>query len=244
MAKKFRMGRRRGLISSRFLFNAAFVAVLITVLFGSYHNQFGELFAPLAPKAKPPSVVYAGASAPAGPSVIKPGAIPASASSGPKVIELNSTTGSVPNKPKLPTIVKLGPAPDSVPSASITGSIQSGRIEVVDGDTIRADGQSYRLVGLDAPESGEKAKCAAEREIAARANLRLREIVAGGGLKLDRVSCDCAAGTEGTPACNYGRLCGVLTVSGRDVSLTLIGEGLAKRYDCVAGRCPPKQPWC
>ena len=37
----------------------------------------------------------------------------------------------------------------------------------------------------------------------------------------------CVAGTEGTSACNYGRLCGRLPVQGRDVGTILISEGLA-----------------
>ena len=242
MAKKFRMYRRRGgPLGARFLLRLAFVVVLLAVLFGSYRNQFGELFATFDPRVpKLPAVFSLGPNSSAGPSVIKLNANPAGAPAGPKVIQLDvSSTGAL-GGPRLPTVIKLNTNPDRAP----TGSIQPKSIEVVDGDTIRADGQPYRLAGLDTPESGLKAKCAAERELAARASRRLREIVAGGGLKLDRVACGCAAGTEGTEKCNYGRLCGVLTASGRDVSLTLIGEGLAKKYDCSAGHCPPKQPWC
>jgi hypothetical protein len=38
-----------------------------------------------------------------------------------------------------------------------------GAIEVIDGDTIRAHGVVFRLVGLDAPETGFRARCEAER---------------------------------------------------------------------------------
>jgi endonuclease YncB( thermonuclease family) len=143
---------------------------------------------------------------------------------------------------KLPTIIRL--VPNSPPSAIIT-PLRPSDIAVIDGDTIGANGKHYRLVGIDTPESGPRAKCAAEREKAARASKRLHEIIAGAAsLSLSRVSCNCPTGTEGTDACNYGRLCGVLTSGGRDVGLVLIGEGLAKRYDCNAGHCPPKQSWC
>jgi hypothetical protein len=56
---------------------------------------------------------------------------------------------------------------------------------------------------------------------------RLRSIVAAGRLSLDRVTCSCRPGTEGTPFCNYGRLCAVLKSAGQDVGAILIREGLA-----------------
>jgi hypothetical protein len=44
---------------------------------------------------------------------------------------------------------------------------------------------------------------------------------------LTRVVCACRAGQEGTRNCNYGRLCGALSIGGRDVGGILISEGLA-----------------
>lgn len=158
----------------------------------------------------------------------------------PKIVRPGIETDRQPDGTKLPTIVRLDS--NSSPSTVIT-SLRPSDIKVIDGDTIGANGKHYRLVGIDTPESGARAKCAAERDKAERAKKRLHEIIAGGSLSLNRVSCHCAPGTEGTDACNYGRLCGVLTAGGRDVGLTLIGEGLAKRYDCTAG-CPSKQSWC
>ena len=158
------------------------------------------------------------------PTVVKPSAEPAAASNG----------------SRLPAVVKPG-----INSFGPTdASLRSGRVEAVDGDTIRLDGKSYRLAGIDMPESGARAKCAAEREKAEAATRRLREIVARGGLRLERVSCNCPAGAEGTEQCNFGRLCGVLTSSGRDVGQTLIGEGLARAYNCGAWHCPQKKSWC
>jgi endonuclease YncB( thermonuclease family) len=61
---------------------------------------------------------------------------------------------------------------------------------------------------------------------------------------LTRVACACRDGTEGTRRCNYGRLCGTLTVDGRDVGDVLIGEGLAHRYTCSGDRCPRRPGWC
>jgi endonuclease YncB( thermonuclease family) len=122
--------------------------------------------------------------------------------------------------------------------------IEPGAIEIVDGDTIRARGDVYRLVGFDTPESGLQARCEAERALAARATFRLRQLVAGGGLRLERVPCACRKGTEGTQRCNYGRLCGVLRAGGRDVAAIMIGEGLAREYICSGTRCPRRQSWC
>jgi endonuclease YncB( thermonuclease family) len=124
------------------------------------------------------------------------------------------------------------------------GPISPGSIQVLDGDTIRTRGAVYRLVGFDTPESGSSARCERERQLAAAATRRLRQLVAGGGLILTRVRCACAAGTEGTQRCNFGRLCGTLRARGREVGEILIAEGLARRYVCGRSRCPPREPWC
>jgi endonuclease YncB( thermonuclease family) len=124
------------------------------------------------------------------------------------------------------------------------GAIEPVQIQVIDGDTVRAIGFDYRLVGYDAPESGLDARCESERTLAARATSRLRQIVSAGGLHLARVPCACPAGTEGTQRCNYGRLCAVLTSSGSDVGSLLIAEGLARRYVCSEARCPQRPGWC
>ena len=208
----------------RWLTRAILFALVFFVVYMSYRDQFSELFAPLAP-AKGISTSSKGpdASNTRLPTVVTlgPGG-QATSTSGPKVVDLRGAPSAPPP-----------PAP----------ALQAGRIEVVDGDTVRIDSQSYRLVGLDAPESGARAKCVAERELSERTTRRLREIVAGGA-QIQRVPCGCPTGTEGTDKCNYGRFCGVLTVGGRDVALMLIGEGLARRYDCYNGHCPPKQGWC
>ena len=122
--------------------------------------------------------------------------------------------------------------------------ITPGAIEVIDGDTIRAQGRTVRLVGFDAPEAGLHARCESERTLAARATFRLRQLINGGGLDLELIPCSCRRGTEGTPHCNYGRACGVLTAARKDVGDILISEGLARRYVCGRTSCPRREPWC
>jgi micrococcal nuclease len=121
--------------------------------------------------------------------------------------------------------------------------LDPSQIEVVDGDTIRIAGETFRLVGFDAPET-YRAQCSSERDLGNRATFRLRQLVAGGGIDLERVVCSCWPGTEGTPHCNYGRSCGVLRVYGRDVGELLIEEKLARAYVCGRTSCPPREAWC
>jgi endonuclease YncB( thermonuclease family) len=125
----------------------------------------------------------------------------------------------------------------------ISGPLSPGEVHVVDGDTISVRGQQYRLVGFDTPET-VSARCQWERDLGTRATWRLRQLVAQGGLRLQRMPCACPPGTEGSYSCNYGRWCGTLTVAGRDVGPILISEGLARSYVCGRTSCPPRQGWC
>ena len=122
--------------------------------------------------------------------------------------------------------------------------LQSGPIEVIDGDTVRLQGVVYRLTGFDAPERGDKARCDYERRRAEEATRRLRSLIAGGGTSFKRVACACRPGQEGTNNCNYGRLCGSVSINGSDVGQILISEGLAHSYVCGATSCPQRRPWC
>jgi endonuclease YncB( thermonuclease family) len=133
-------------------------------------------------------------------------------------------------------------------TASQPPAVSPSRVMVVDGDTIhlRGDAVGTRLVGFNAPEtSRERARCWVERRLGYLAKERLKEIVGAGNLSLESVACACPPATEGTPACNYGRHCGVLRANGRDVGAILIAEGLAVPYVCGRTGCGPSpSPWC
>jgi endonuclease YncB( thermonuclease family) len=124
--------------------------------------------------------------------------------------------------------------------------ISQDQVRVIDGDTVRLFNMkpNVRLVGFNAPET-RRARCAAERELGDNATRRVRNIVKDEPLDFEYVDCSCPVGTEETPACNYGRSCGILKASGKDVGEILIAEGLAVPFKCGATRCPktPK-PWC
>jgi endonuclease YncB( thermonuclease family) len=128
--------------------------------------------------------------------------------------------------------------------ASPSPSAWSSAIQVVDGDTIRSGGETYRLVGYNTPEQGGHAGCNAERVLASKATSRLRELVGASDVELARVACSCPPGIEGTKRRNHGRRCGTLTADGRDVGAILIAEGLAEFYSCGATSCPKRRDWC
>jgi endonuclease YncB( thermonuclease family) len=129
-----------------------------------------------------------------------------------------------------------------VASVANASPLDPGQVEVLDGDTIRVAGETFRLVGFDAPET-YRARCSSERELGNRATFRLRQLVAQGGLDLERVQCSCRPGTEGTPRCNYGRSCATLRSRGRDVGVVLIAEGLVRPFVCGRTSCPSRK-WC
>jgi endonuclease YncB( thermonuclease family) len=91
-----------------------------------------------------------------------------------------------------------------------------------------------RVVGFDAPEL--HGQCEEETLLARWARHRLEELVCSPVVRLDLV--DCPAGHRD----RYRRLCGILYANSRDVSQTMIREGLARPYVCDAGHCPQRQP--
>lgn len=85
---------------------------------------------------------------------------------------------------------------------------------VVDGDTlVTAQGDRVRLLGIDAPESGER--------YAANATRMLKDYVLGRNVTLEH-----RRGNRG----RYGRLLRVVRVNDTLVNRVLVAEGLATRY--------------
>ncbi len=86
--------------------------------------------------------------------------------------------------------------------------------------------KAVECLSKDRDSLTRRAACAAERDLGDKATRRVRELVRAGNLDFEFVACSCRPGTEGTPACNYGRHCGTLKAAGRDVGEILIAEGL------------------
>jgi endonuclease YncB( thermonuclease family) len=87
---------------------------------------------------------------------------------------------------------------------------------VIDGDTFYV---SVRLYGVDAPETGERAKCGKERDLAERAENRMRALLRG-PIELDLRGVD-----------TFGRLLATVELAdGRDLGQILIKEELARPY--------------
>lgn len=104
-------------------------------------------------------------------------------------------------------------------------------MRVIDGDTIEdmAADITYRIVNIDTPETGPRARCSAERELGDRATSEVRALVAGSEQmelrptgRIDR----------------YGRTIAFVVIDGRDLGETLIALGLARPW---RGR---REPWC
>jgi endonuclease YncB( thermonuclease family) len=105
---------------------------------------------------------------------------------------------------------------------------------------VKSNGATYRLVGFDTPERGDRALCDKEREQAETASARLSALVSSGEVRLRQVACACTAGTEGSRFCNFGRSCAYLSVDGKDVGETLISERLARPFVCGQTNCPSR----
>ena len=138
-------------------------------------------------------------------------------------------------RPAVQTVIMRGSG------SGASTALATNQVHVLDGDTIRIAGApDHRLVGCDAPET-VNAQCQSERVLGERATNRLRSIVAGGGITLERVACSCPPGTEGQQSCNCARRCGILRAHGKNVCDTLIAERIARPFVCGQTRCPPRQ---
>ncbi len=98
---------------------------------------------------------------------------------------------------------------------------------VVDGDTIRLNGERIRLQDIDTPET-HRARCSSEQARGDRATERLTELMNSGDVAVE----------AGSGRDRYGRQLRTVTRDGRSVGDTLVSEGLARRWDGA------RHPWC
>ena len=117
-----------------------------------------------------------------------------------------------------------------------------GLLSVVDGDTVRYQGETYRLQGLNTPET-HGAQCESERQVGDEAKDVLVRLVREAKVVEIR--------TEHLKD-RYQRSLGRLYIDGRswaDMAVTtpsrsVRGWMLAERYDCPQGHCPRRRNWC
>lgn len=100
---------------------------------------------------------------------------------------------------------------------------------VIDGDTIRFDGDKIRLEDIDAPET-HSPRCREEAELGRRATLRLVELMNEGPVEL------LAYGGRDTD--RYGRKLRTVSRDGWSLGDQLVAEGLARPWEGA------RRSWC
>ncbi|UIK18021.1 thermonuclease family protein [Rhizobium leguminosarum] len=122
----------------------------------------------------------------------------------------------------------------------IAGLIICASLTVVDGDTVKCDGQNMRLLGegvpfvsgIDTPEIGSHAKCIKEQKLALIAKGRLKELLAEKGLRIVF-----SGATDRTRT--HRPLVNIYRTNGEEIGKRLLREGFARPWS-------PKQrnDWC
>ena len=103
---------------------------------------------------------------------------------------------------------------------------------VIDGDTIKLDGETIRIANIDTPEI-RHAQCDAERRLGLVARDELDRILARGEIRLTRG--DPASGRKTD---KYGRTLGLITVDGQDVGEEMVSRQMARPWE---GK---RRAWC
>lgn len=100
-------------------------------------------------------------------------------------------------------------------------------LTVIDGDTVVADGVHYRIEAMDAPETGARAHCLAERRLGALAKAHAETLVASARtIDIEPHGLD-----------RYGRTLARLRIDGADFASAMIDAGYAQPW-------PRVEPWC
>jgi endonuclease YncB( thermonuclease family) len=128
---------------------------------------------------------------------------------------------------------------------SVAEPITVHDITIVDGDTIDAHGQRYRMIGYDTPEvSTPRRKVGQdEKALATVAKERFAELLQSGPLDLTELPCSCSPEKLANGTCNHGRKCAILSLNGKNIGDTLIDEELAAPFICSKTRCPKMPDW-
>ncbi|WP_185171561.1 thermonuclease family protein [Rhizobium phaseoli] len=135
--------------------------------------------------------------------------------------------GGAGDLPALPAVGKTRVADSSSAAFSICGADHHVNC-VVDGDTFWFQGEKIRIADIDTPELSPP-RCEAERIKGEAAKARLLALLNGGKFSL-------AAGWRDED--KYGRKLRTVTRSGHSLGNTLVGEGLARRWDGA------RHGWC
>lgn len=112
-------------------------------------------------------------------------------------------------------------------------------VRVIDADTFRTHGVDYRLYGVDAPETGGRAHCAAERALGERAAARVAELFARAS-SIVAIPARDPPGRRRWPRDGFGRRLAHIAIDGVSLARSLVEEGLAVPWT-------PSQPtpdWC
>ena len=104
-------------------------------------------------------------------------------------------------------------------AAEVRVVVPAAQIRVVDGDTIRLGRERIRILGIDTPETANRARCDAERQLAAKATMTLTEIIMGHRLEIQRDGKD-----------RFGRTLAYIRISGADVGEMMIRARVAVRW--------------
>lgn len=88
---------------------------------------------------------------------------------------------------------------------------------MTDGDTFRLGSERIRILGIDAPEL--RGRCAEETLLADKAKRRLRDLIEGRTILVERKGKD-----------RFGRTLADVRSGGRDVGHRLVAEGLARPW--------------